>query len=241
MKKFVLVMICTLIMVIFIGFNYLLWDRDNRVKDIQALQSTNEDNSATISALQREIKSYEQDNGQLAQQITDLNNNINAQKDTITGLQKQNSDYDGIIGSKNALLNILKSEVTPDILQAPVKKWVQSIDTGEFETAYRLQMDNKYSVASKITLQRFSDFYKNEIKSVKIKSIALKTDGIPIQRDGDIIMDAVLDVRSLTGSTVVSIEDGMISFNEGLNQLYFTLLYDDYNNEWVISGITESL
>ena len=56
MKKFVLVLVCTLIILFFVGFNYLLWDRENKVEDIRTLENTNENKDDLIAYLTSERK-----------------------------------------------------------------------------------------------------------------------------------------------------------------------------------------
>ena len=78
-----LVLVCTLIILFFVGFNYLLWDRENKVEDIRTLENTNENKDDLIAYLTSERKRVENEKNKLDEEIkalekkiTDLNEQI---------------------------------------------------------------------------------------------------------------------------------------------------------------------
>lgn len=88
MKKFILVMISALLMVVFIAFNYLLWDRENKEKNIETLENSNASNNASINALGREISMLEEKNKSLETQAGELEEQNKALADSKNQLER---------------------------------------------------------------------------------------------------------------------------------------------------------
>jgi septal ring factor EnvC (AmiA/AmiB activator) len=135
MKKLVLAMVFILLMALFIAFNYLLWDRENRVKELSDLQSVNANKSADISVQNREIKSLEEENNNLQLKI----NQLESDKEQLTkgrnDLSVEKDSLNRVITGKNDLLNALKQISDVNELEQPVKKWVDAINASDYSTA----------------------------------------------------------------------------------------------------------
>ena len=238
MKKFILIVFFSLVIVVFVGFNYLLWERENREKDIKSLQDINASNSITISALNRQLES--------------LDNNLKIKNDNINKLNEENSllkkdleklnqDYlksNKTITHKNEVIGYLYKNVQPGIIETPIKKWAEYINAGDYESAYRTWYINKEDEME--SLADFTNKYKDKIKSVKIKSIALynqdieKQYGASILQEGDMFFMVELDVKLVDGSGKSD-----VLFAEGVNQRIFVLRYNSKEEKWHISGIME--
>ncbi len=242
MKKFVLIMVSALLMTIFIAFNYLLWERDGREKDIRTLQSHNENNAATINALGRDIKNLEADNKNLTQKHEETEKLLETVRADNTRLRDENTKINEELYEIKHLVDRLKQDIDESIINAPVKKWVDSIDNAEYQTAFDLQY-GYYVIAPEGSpgFGDFTAFYKKYIKDMKIKTIELKLKDVPVNMTGRIIFEAVLDIR-LTDDykTALDVYTGL-RYAEGPNKYYFMIEYDEVHKTWVIGGISEKL
>ncbi|NSW89743.1 MAG: hypothetical protein HPY74_03500 [Firmicutes bacterium] len=238
MKKFVLIMFFSLVIVVFVGFNYLLWERENREKDIKNLQDINASNSITINALNRQLENMENT-------LKLRNDNINKLDEENSLLKKDleqlNQDYlkaNKTITHKNEVINYLYKNVQPGLVETPIKKWAEYINAGDYESAYRTWYIGKED--EKESLTDFTNKYKDKIKSVKIKSIDLYTQGIEKQPEGDILQEGdiffvvELDVKLAEGDG----KSNML-FVEGVNKKIFALQYNTKEKKWHISSIME--
>jgi len=238
MKKLVLVMVCALLLLMFIGFNYLLWDRENRKEDIRNLENSNASNNASINTLGREIKSLEDENRQLKARIELLENeNDNLQSERIKSEQDKLKII-GTLSQKNEVIDKLKQNTDLQPLQEDIKKWVEYLNKGEYETAYKLLDLKNVDQGEFSSIDVFISTYRNSFKSIKIKSVELYTKGPDDDKKGDIIFIAVLEVEMDGANEASGIGK---PFNEGLNERFFTVDYDKDKDKWVISNISASL
>lgn len=242
MKKFVLIMVSTLVMIIFIAFNYLLWERDGREKDIRTLQTSNENNSATINALGRDIKNLEADNKDMAQENDDMEKLLEAVRADNTRLRDENINMGDELSERKRLVDQLKQDVDTSIINAPIRKWADSIDKAEYETAFDLQY-GYFVIAPEGSpgLGDFTDFYKKYVKSMNIKSIGLKLKDVPASMAGMIIFEAVVDIELSEGQITVTDKYIDLRYAEGPNEFYFTITYDEVHKKWVIGSISHEL
>lgn len=224
MKKVVLVLVCSLILTVFIAFNYLLWDRE-RFQDIDASKS------ASIEALGREINKLTSDNKQLESRISDMDSYIKTLQIRINQLEQENYKNKELISQKNEIINIFKQQVDLKPMEETIIKWVDSIDKGQYETAYDLQLKQYTSQNSPVSLTDFINIFKNNITSMKIKSIKLYIDKVSNDKKGDVVFKVSLEVKK-TGDNVRSL------FENGINEKLFTVIYDSVKNCWIISDIS---
>lgn len=238
MKKFIMIVFFSLIIIVFVAFNYLLWERENREKDIKSLQEINASNSITISTLNRQLESF--DNNLRAKE--DSINKLNEENLTLKmDLEKLNQDFlksNKAIAHKNEVIEYLYKNTQPDIIEAPVKKWAECINSGDYESAYRTWYINKED--EKERLIDFTDKYKDKVDSIKIQSIAIYEQDIEKQyeegilQEGDIFFKVELDVKLAEGAGKSD-----YLFEEGINQKILALRYNNEEDIWHICGIME--
>lgn len=233
MRKLVLVLICTVIMSIFIGFNYLLWDKENREMDIQYLRDSNEYNSATINALNREIKKLDDEKNGLNTKINELefdNRILNVNNQNLT---QENTKFSEALNEKNDVIAGLKKNVDLSVLEQTIRIWVESINSGDYQTAYGL-LHNKYiSKHDNISgIFRFTNLMKSSVKSMELKSVKLYEYEISEDDRGNIVFDATIEVVMTDGNVSAN-----INFKEGSNRCFFTIIYNEPDEEWVIGNL----
>jgi len=232
MKKFILVMVCTLLMTLLIAFNYLLWDRENKKKDIEDLEQSNVSNSVSINALGRNIKQLEDENRALNEKIELMEGNIKELDENISTLESEKNRLIRILEQKNTAINKLKEEVDLSILEAAVRKWVQAINSGDYETVYSLQTAGMNQSSGFFKVTDLENSYKNSIQSIKLKSIKFDMEEIPVETPGGICFFVTLDVKKSGNADARKIQ-----LEEGINEKLIAVDYDKEKNTWMISGI----
>jgi len=236
MKKLALVMVSALIIIVFIAFNYLLWENENKEKDIENLKYLNINSNSRINAFEREIKILEDEIKQLKSSLEiaeETNKNLLDEK---ARLEVETQKYDKLLENKIELINALKQQVDVKLLEAPVREWIDSLNKGDYETAYELlsrQIANQYG---KLSFSEFKNNYENSIKEIKLESINLLTDDVSDDIKGSIVFDIVVNV--IISDNANKNPDG---FKEGQNRRFVTIDYDKGNKKWVITGISSSL
>ncbi len=235
MKKLVLFLISALFIFVFIALNYLIWEKENTEKDIENLKYLNLSSNSRINAYERDIKDLEEQIKMLRAELDELEKNNKLLEEDKLKLENEISYYTDVLEKKSATINALSRIADVKELEAPVRKWVDAINTGNFDEAYKLlskellqkeNMRNPDDVA-----QKFKDFV-NSIKMVDIKFIS---EEIPENKIGNIIFNAVIDVENKKDKS------GNNLFINGSNNVFFTVDYDAERQCWVISDISNSL
>lgn len=233
MKKLVLVLVCTLIMAIFIGFNYLLWDKENREKDLENLQNSNEYNSATINALSREIKQLDDENKSLNEKINELEFNNRILNVNNQNLTQENTKIKDALTEKMNVIYGFKKSVDLSLLEQTVKEWIDSISSGDYQTAYSL-LHNKYIAKHEniSNIFKFTELFKDSIEKMELQSIKLYGYEMTEEEKGNIVFDVTVDVKLTSEDKAAEVE-----FEEGSNRCFFTIIYDAQNEKWIIANL----
>lgn len=230
MKKLVLAMVSILMIALFIAFNYLLWDRENRVKELKALEIDNASNSASMSLQNREIKSIEEENNTLKLKISQLQSEQELLTNSSNSLAEEKDRLNRSLTAKNSLLNALKAISDLKELEQPVKKWVDAISAGEYDKAYEYEYTSLMSYGSPPGVLPYTENLKNSIKTIGLKS--LKLDTARGTADGEIVLDVELEIKLVDKNTEKDYVDG-------INQRFIKLGYDETKKEFVILQISE--
>jgi hypothetical protein len=230
MKKLVLSMVSILLMALFIAFNYLLWDRENRVKELKDLELSNASNSAAMSQQNREIKSLEDENNTLHLRINELQNEQDQLTKSNDALAKDKDSLNRKMSLKTDLVNVLKKISDIKVLEQPVKKWLDAINAGEYDKAYEYEYTSLNSVGNPPGVITYGENLKSTVKSISLKSISV--DANRGSMEGDIVLDVELDVKLVDNSVSKD-------FKEGLNEKFIKLTYDYTLQEFTILQITD--
>lgn len=236
MKKLVLIVVSALLLIMFIGFNYLLWDRENKEEDIKSLEYSKVSNDASISALGREIKGLEDEKNKLNNRIKTLEESISILESERRKLNEVVYQAKQVISHKNMVIGNLLKHTDTRPMQECIKEWIEAIDKGNYETAYNLLQDQMAAQDESISVLDFTNSYKGVVNSIKIQSIELFLDELPEDKTGQIIFRVILDVKIAEGK-----KDINPTFIEGRNEKYVIVDYDKYKKEWVIVRIFNTL
>lgn len=232
MKKLILGMVFVLLTALFIGFNYLLLDRENREKELKSLESANASNNANISAQKREISSLIEENKGLEDEIKQLkkeNEMLTSEKNAF--IAERDKSEIALQGKINDI-NTLKQHIDIKTLSEPVIKWAEALNLGKYEEAYNLE----YAVVSEhnriVSLDKYTSDMKNTIGRIEITGI--KLDKIRGASNGDIFLEVRLNVKLTEDAKKRS-----FFYKEGANDLYVKVVYSNEKREFIIFSISD--
>ncbi|HHW32247.1 MAG TPA: hypothetical protein GXX20_11360 [Clostridiaceae bacterium] len=232
MKKLVLIVVWLLLIAVFVVLNYLIWDRENKEKDIESLESLNASNSSSIAALGREINNLETEKKRMESEIFDLKKKISDLEDANKKIEEDNKKNLEIIQRKNeTIYTLIQQSGTKDIEKAIIN-WVDSINAGNYDEAYKLIRLRPSSNQVLMSPKEFADNYKNSIKSIKIESMEFLPEDILDNKKGDIVFKVQFIIEKSEG-----FDRSFTDFSEGLNERYITVDYSKEMEQWMISGI----
>ncbi len=239
MKKLVLLMVSALVLTIFISFNYLLWFRGEQITDYQDRIKKIEEQQAMKENIANSNNNYYL--GQILEknrEIEYLNKEIERLKSDSNRLEQELQLGTTDLKRKSAVINKLKVQSDLEPLKAVITTWIELIDKGMYENAYRLQnnlLDGaSMSQEAAKNLSEFTDKYRKNIKNVSVKSIELLSEGFTDDKKGDIVFKVSIDVKKPENSDYNE-------FLEGINTLYFGMTVDQSGNRWIISSIADQI
>ncbi|MCX7708872.1 MAG: hypothetical protein N2484_03385 [Clostridia bacterium] len=231
MKKLVLMLVSAVILTVFIAFNYLLWDRENKIKNFEYINDTK---NSSIDALRREIDVAKEDSNQLKSKITELEELNKRSQSKISQQEKEISQIENDLNQRNDLVSRLLQQADVKPMEEVIRKWIEGIDKGQYEVAYELQYNHSSSVTPRPSFEDFSSSYKRSIKSLKFKSAKPYIEELPPDKKGRVVFKAVMDVKKVEPNV-------KSDFNEGTSEKFFILIFDKQKSEWVIADILASI
>lgn len=226
MRKFILVTTCALVLTVFIAFNYLVWDRENRIRSFEG-----NDYKASMDTLGAKISELTEKNELLTAQVNQLENSNKVSEAKNSQLADEKRVLEETLNQKNEVIDKLEQSMNPEALEAVVRNWADCINDGRYEDVYLLQSKEMQAQNSAKDIE---DRYKPAVKSVQVRAIKHLTVELPDRRKGEILFKVTFDVKNVNAANNTV-------FEEGLNDRYFTFLYETEKNVWTISGISAVL
>lgn len=222
MKKALLMLIFIVLVVFFIAFNYLLWDR---VEVEKTVELSAQRNAYKIDDLNAEIVGLKKFNKQLddkLKQEIQEKDAITQQKD---GLDKEKQALEKQVQYRDKLVSFLKQSADLSSAQGIIKDWAENINKSQYKQAYDLMSSGGASYND------FENQYKASVKSIKIKLVKLNTDINSPENENDFIFDVTADIK-------INDEKTNQLFISGENKCNFKMMYDVNLNKWFIESIT---
>lgn len=231
MKKFILILVSTLILTIFILFNYFLWVRGGEVERYkEQVESLKQDQAKSNDARNDDYTNYK---NVLRQRDDEIENLKNEMDDLKTKSTKSQDNLQSLMTAKDESDRIIKKLLLQsDLIELKntVVKWADYIDTGRYEEAFKLQTPKLLTQEDAKKRNDFIDNFRNVVQSFKLKSVALYREELSADLKGSIIMEAQIEVKRVPGAIKGD-------FLEGINKRYFKMSV--YENSWVISDIMD--
>lgn len=233
MKKFVLILVSSLILTIFVLFNYFLWVSGEEVERYkEQLESLKEDQAIDKNARESEYNNFMLQLSQRNETIENLSKQVNALKENTSKSEQDKQLQVAEIAERNRIIRklLLQSDLTA--MKDVVKRWTEAIDSGRYDDAFKLQYPRRPTQEEAKTLTDFSESFKNKIQSFKWKSVDLYNGELPSDLKGNIVLEAHIEVKKVP-------EAISVKFADGINKRYFIMgLYED---NWIISDIKDVL
>jgi septal ring factor EnvC (AmiA/AmiB activator) len=231
MKKLVLAMVFVLLSALFIAFNYLLWDRESREKELRDLEVVNATNNSSINAQTRQID-------RLEKEITSLNNKIDQlelDKEQLgrdkSDLTTEKTESEIVMQQKIIFINALKQAVDIKTFSEPVTKWANALNQGKYEEAYELEYAAVPLADRDISLSEYKAKMKKNLHKIEIAEI--KLDGLKGSDTGEIFLKVKLAAKLAPGADKTGGD-----FTEGINEKAFKIDYSADKKTFIIASIS---
>jgi len=223
MKKFVLFMLCVIMITVFVAFNYLLWERNANVEDLEKQKAAKSTDADIIN------KQYESAR-QLTKELNDAKENMENVTTKNAELQQKIADLEGDLQRRDAFISGIKRYGKFDNLENVVKKWVQYINNKEYQNAYDLMSGEVLSKKGIQSLDDFIYYYTGAIKRIEIVRINFLWGDSENTDKEEMVFMVRLNIKK--GNSADKTE-----FIEGENTVYFKMEYSISRVEWIIKDI----
>ncbi len=236
MKKFVLVIICSLLLIVLIAFNYLLWDREAQKASIRNLESSKADNDAIISGLYKQRQNLENENSKLKNEMDELQKNLDELEKTNLGIVRENTELKNTLENTRSTINTLKKQVGVEIIRQQLEIWAANISSANYIPSYDIEKQAAKK-AGITNYKSYENYYKDLIKTMEIKSLnGISGDVSEICSDG-VHFNVELSIMFKEGLN----EDttGYYNYINGVNKRVITMEYDENNKKWNIVCIID--
>lgn len=237
MKKFVVVMISFLVLFVFLMLNYLLWDKENLLKQRDTdkieqdwLRGQNRTLQNTVEELEQDIKALDKLNDEQRDKIVDLEQQVRL------ALQREN-DYLKELQVKDAALGDFKSFMG-DKLSIIAVQWFNDISKDRVEESFTL-LDEGATLWGKIySKEEYIKFIsaiqaiamQEEQKETGIKPLTILED----QGEPYVIMTQIQVTVSIKEENSESFKD-LVS---GQNTLEVVFKYSPDTTHWEIQSVS---
>jgi len=179
---------------VFIGFNYLLIQKENADIGTRELELDVTAKNQLIGNQIKEIDDWERRASDLYEQISALREQHAANAQTIASYEKTAAEREELLSRREDLINKLKQGLDVELVGQQSREWIEFINNGEYDKAharFNKAIDSAYST---MILSEFRTYYAKHIAMIEIKSLDVMTRGIPESNENDLIIAAVVDI-----------------------------------------------
>lgn len=245
MKKFIVAVISLLFLTVFLMMNYLLWDKDNLLKQQQDsktqqdwLRGQNSALSDTITELEDAVKGLERDKASLNEQ----NNALQRQVISATGRE---TTLRRTLDTKTQNLDALKTASLP-LLRTLFSEWMTAVNEGRLEDS-SLYFSQDYQFLQKVLNP---DGYQELVRTTLVSILYNRqpqpeedAEALPpiqmFERVGNEAQDLTVLVRTqVIVELATEADPGATFFKNGMNTVQIQFSYDAMNQRWYIQAIS---
>jgi len=232
MKKLILGMVFVLLTAFFIGFNYLLWERENNLNKLRNLENQNASNSASINAYKREIENLEEKNESLEEEVDKLKDELQRSQLEKQVLSEEKNVINQTLQERIRFINGIKQHIDLKILSEPLLQWAEAINQGKYNEAYELEFEGTLEQDRKLSLEEYTELMKNNVRKIEIADVML--DRYKGTGNGDIYLEVKMNVKLADEAN-----KKQISYTDGINNKYVKLDYSSEKKAFIISSIND--
>lgn len=233
MKKLILAMVFILLTALLISFNYLLWDRESMMKELENLENANLADSANINAQKREIAGLEEDIKRLDEKNDALEADNNKLQQDKSALIAEKELAQEAVREKVRTINVLKQYTDINTLAEPVYKWAEALNNGAYEEAYTIEYAGIAEENRTVSLDDYAREMEAFVRRIDIEEVRL--DKLRGSSEGEIILQVRLNVKLM--------EDRgkeLFRYEEGINERYIKIEYSRETTKFFISEISNN-
>lgn len=235
MKKFVIVMISLLVLFVFLIVNYLLWDKENLLKQRDTdkveqdwLRGQNRTLQTTVEDLEQSVEALKDINDEQKDKIVDLEQKVRL------ALQNENSNLKEI-QLKHEAIGVYKSFMS-DKLKNVAIQWFARISKGKLEESYALLDKEAVLWGKSYDLANYTKMIsaieaisaQDEVKEGSEKPFAVLYDSEPYTIKTQIIIN--MSIKEAEKEKFNGLETGS-------NTLDITFFYNKDIADWVIKSV----
>ncbi|SHI55258.1 hypothetical protein [Thermoclostridium caenicola] len=247
MKKFVVVMITILVLFVFLMLNYLLWDKENLLKQSESdkleqdwLRGQNRTLQSTVNEQEQTIKALEKEKDDLLNRISNLEQALRLANSQAEGYRNQIAGKDQVIGNYKRLMQ--------DELCGLAMDWFESISKRDYEAAWALMDANFMAFGSRYTRDDFFR-YLGAIHSIALVRAADAGEKAGGQNDGGYAFEILKEygadyevIAVVQAEVVVDLKQAgdMADWVQGTNRLQMNFRFDPSAQKWAISGVLKA-
>jgi hypothetical protein len=155
MKKFAVVMITIMVLLIFLVLNYLLWDKENLMKQSESdrieqdwLRGQNRTLQTTVEEQEQTIKNMKQENSKLSARISNLEQELELLNSKVESYRKE-------IDRKNEAIANYKLFTENQLLNLTAG-WFDFINRRDYENAWKCLAQDHLVFGKKYSIEDFS-------------------------------------------------------------------------------------
>lgn len=252
MKKFVVVMITILVLFVFLMLNYLLWDKENLLKQSESdkieqdwLRGQNRTLQSTVNEHEQTIKALEKENDELSAKVKGLEQELGQLKAVAEGYRKE-------IAIKDLAIDSYKM-FTEDKLCELTQEWFACINQRDYDAAWKF-MASDYLMFGRYYDQEGFKAYLEAIRSIALSRNAdAAAEGRKTGEGQNASAGFSFEIRRNYGSTyeVAAVMQADVAINEarageipelvqGPNRLQLTFRFNPEDREWAIQDLSKS-
>lgn len=235
MKKFIVIVVALMVLLMFLMVNYLLWDKENLLKQSENdrieqdwLRGQNRTLDSTIAEQERQLAALETEKKALEARIEALTADVKEITD-------RESDYIKTIELQKRVVDTYKEQMT-DGLQRLTKGWFDTLAAGTL-TLEPFSVD-ALIFGRKMDETSFSEWYVRNIASINLSMGADGVTPLLFESAGDTNDDYTVRVRAQVSVLLAEgHEDNVGGLSEGDDVVLLTFRYVSAARGWVISNL----
>lgn len=242
MKKFAVIMITILVLFIFLMLNYLLWDKENLMKQNESdrieqdwLRGQNRTLQATIEEQEETIKELELENSRLSARISSLEQEIDLLNQRVENYRKE-------IAEKSQAIENYKL-LTKDLLLELTAEWFESISRRDYDGAWEFMMPDPMIFGSRCSKEDLKAIF-SPVHSIRFAGNVGEREaaGLPfeiLKNYGNVYeVTAVVEADVSIGEKR---EDGVSGWREGVNRIRMTFVFSPDEQRWAIKSVSKTV
>jgi septal ring factor EnvC (AmiA/AmiB activator) len=157
-KRLIVIMISVIFLSAFIMMNYLLWDKDNLVKQQEQDKIQQDWLLGQNRALEQSIQDQDSINKKLTTEISELKFQITQFESQLRSSKDQNDLTSQLLTEKNQVVEVYKSD-SLDKLRGITENWLLAINEGRLDDSFLLFGTQAVFMGRLLNLESYKEYF----------------------------------------------------------------------------------